>query len=115
MTATSLLILINAKDDLSNIFFNYVDNILIELIKNTNNFTNIYLRQISCLCLDELEKEYPGLLFSLMGKKVLDIVDLKENPRDDEKMETSKSAKSYKTNKSNIPVIDNKIELESKN
>lgn len=113
MTATTLLILINGKDELSNIFFNFVDNILIELIKNTNNYTNIYLRQISCLCLDELEKEYPGLLFSLMGKKVLDIVDLKENPMDDGKVESTRSVKSYKTNKSNIPVIDNKIELES--
>lgn len=113
MSATTLLILINAKEDLSNIFFNFVDNILIELMKNTNNYSNIYLRQISCLCLDELEKEYPGLLFSLMGKKVLDIVDLKDSSRDENKSEISKSVKSSKTNKSNIPVIDNKIELES--
>ncbi len=111
MTATSLLILINAKEELSNIFFNFVDNILIELIKNTNNYTNIYLRQIACLCLDELEKEYPGLLFSLMGKKVLDIVDLKDSPKDDNaRMDINRSIKS---SKSHIPVIDNKLELES--
>lgn len=114
MTATSILILINAKDELSNIFFNFIDNVLIEFIKNTNNYTNIYLRQISCLCLDELETEYPGLLFSLMGKKFLDIVDLKDSPKGDKKSDIGKSVKSVRTNKSEIPILDNKIELESK-
>ena len=114
MTATVLLILMNAKEELSNIFFNFVDNILIELIKNTNNYTNIYLRQISCLCLDELETEYPGLLFSLMGRKTLDIVDLKISTKDDNKSESSKSLKTSKiSNKNEMPVFDKKIELES--
>ena len=113
MTATSILILINAKEELSNIFFNFVDNILIETIKNTNNYTNIYLRQISCLCLEELETEYPGLLFSLMGKKFLDICDLKENPKENSRLDISRTHKNDKSKKNEIPVFDNKIELES--
>jgi hypothetical protein len=116
MTTTTILILLCAKDEYPHIFLNFVDNVLIENIKNTNNYANIYLRQVSCQCLEELENEYPGLLFSLMGKKTIDILNL-NCYMDDNKSVSSKSVNTKaKSSKSDIPVFDNKrIELESNN
>lgn len=73
MTGTTLLILLNAKDEHNLIFVNFINNVLIEHIKNTNNVSNLYLRQISCQCLEEIENEYPGIMFSLMGRRTLEI------------------------------------------
>ena len=69
MTGTTLLILLNAKEEHNLIFVSFINNILIEHIKNTNNVSNLYLRQVACQCLEEIENEYPGILFSLMGRK----------------------------------------------
>ena len=114
MTTTTILIILNAKEDHPQIFLNFVDNILIEHIKNTNNYSNIYLRQVSCQCLEELENEYPGLLFSLMGKKTIDLLDISGNSSNDDKsMAMSISGKSLKSRQS-MHVFDNKrIELEN--
>jgi hypothetical protein len=114
MSMTTILIIINAKDEFTNIFLNFVDFILIEHIKNTNNYSNIYLRQIACQCLEELETEYPGLLFNLMGKKTIELLDIREFSEIDEKV-SEKSRKTVRTNKSAIPVFDKRIELESMN
>ena len=71
------------------------------------------MRQISCQCLEELETEYPGLLFSLMGKKTIDILEIKENNNDDEK--SVRSRRTMRSSANEIPSIDNKkVELESK-
>lgn len=114
ITTTTILILLNAKEEFPQLFYNFVDNILIEHIKNTNNYLNIYIRQISCQCLEELETEYPGMLFSLMGKKTIDILEIKENNKDDEK--SVRSRKTMRSSANEIPSIDNKkIELESNN
>jgi hypothetical protein len=112
MSMTTILIIINAKDEFTNIFINFVDNILIEHIKNTNNYSNIYLRQIVCQCLEELETEYPGLMFNLMGRKTIDLLEIKDYSEIDEKV-SEKSKKTFRTNKSSIPVFDKRIELES--
>jgi hypothetical protein len=113
MTSTTILILLNAKEEFPQLFYNFVDNILIEHIKNTNNYSNIYIRQISCQCLEELETEHPGLLFPLMGKKTIDILEIKENLKDDEK--SVRSRRTMRSSANEIPSIDNKkIELESK-
>lgn len=71
LTTTTLLILLNTKDKHIHIFTNFINNILLELIKNTNNHSNAYLRETACKCLEELENEYPGILFSVLGKKTL--------------------------------------------
>ena len=71
LTTTTLLILLNTKDKHIHIFTNFINNILLELIKNTNNHSNAYLRETACKCLEELENEYPGILFSMLGKKTL--------------------------------------------
>lgn len=113
MTSTAILILINAKEEFSNIFINFVDNILIEHIKNTNNYSNIFIRQVACQCLEELETEYPGVLFSLMGKKTIDLLDIKEYSKDDNKSISAKSKRSLKSTRSEVPVYDKRIELES--
>jgi hypothetical protein len=113
MTATTILMLIDSKDEYPTIFMNFVDNILIEFIKNTNNYANIYLRQVACQCLEELENEYPGLLFALMGKRTIDLLEIGDF-KDDDKSKLSKSKKSSKTNRNEMPVYDKKIELESK-
>ena len=73
MTGTTLLILLNAKEEHNLIFVSFINNILIEHIKNTNNVSNLYLRQVACQCLEEIENEYPGILFSLMGRRTLEI------------------------------------------
>lgn len=73
MTGTTLLILLNAKEEHNLIFVSFINNILIEHIKNTNNVSNLYLRQVSCQCLEEIENEYPGIMFSLMGRRTLEI------------------------------------------
>lgn len=109
MTSTTILILTNAKDEIPNIFLNFINNVLIEHIKNTNNYANIYLRQISCQCLEELENEYPGLLFNLLGKKSLDYLNVKETFNDNKSITTSKSTKA----KNELPVFDKKLDLES--
>jgi len=115
MTATTILILLNSKEKYSQIFLNFVDNILIEHIKNTNNYANIYLRQVSCQCLEELENEYPGLLFALMGKKTIDILELNDYSKDDDKSVSSKSKFSVKLNKNEMAAFESKrIDLESK-
>ena len=112
MTTTTILILLNAKEEYTGIFLNFVDNILIEHIKNTNNYSNIYLRQISCQCLEELENEYPGLLFSLMGKKTIDILDFQDSISNDDRSVWSKSVN--KSTSSRVGVFDNKrIDLEN--
>jgi hypothetical protein len=110
MTSTTILILTNAKDDLTNIFLNFINNILIDLIKKTNDHEKIYLRQIACQCLEELEIEYPGLLFSLLGKKCLDFLCVKESFNDTKSITTTKTSKS----KSEFPVFDKKLDRESK-
>ena len=110
MTSTTILILTNSKDEFPNIFLNFINNVLIEHIKNTNNYANIYLRQISCQCLEELENEYPGLLFTLLGKKSLDYLNVKESFNDNKSISTSKSTK----NKNELPVFDKKLDLESR-
>jgi hypothetical protein len=112
MSLTSILILTNAKEEFSQIFLNFINNILIEHIKNTNNFSNIYLRQISCHCLEELETEYPGILFSLMGRKTIDLLEIREYHDSDEKAST-KSKLTGVTNMSKVPELDKKIELGS--
>ena len=111
MTGTTIFILTNAKEEHTGIFLNFVNNILVEHIKNTNNYSNIYLRQVSCQCLEELENEYPGLLFSLLGKKTVDLIESKESYFNDTKS-FSASVKISK-NKNDIPVYDKKIELEN--
>jgi hypothetical protein len=126
MTTTTILILLNAKEEYPQIFLNFVDNILIEHIKNTNNYANIYLRQVSCQCLEELENEYPGLLFALMGKKTIDILNLKDFSKDGSYDDKSVSGRSIsmmssknmgtRSERGEMPFFDNKrIELESKN
>jgi len=112
ITATNIIILINAKDDYYILFLNFINNILIENIKKVNTYHNIYLRQISCHCLEELETQYPGLLFSLMGSKTLDLINQSQNISDD--LSVSSSKISHKTKMTEIPVYDKKIELESK-
>jgi hypothetical protein len=125
MTTTTILILLKAKEEYSQIFLNFVDNILIEHIKNTNNYANIYLRQVSCQCLEELENEYPGLLFALMGKKTIDILNLKDFTKEGTSDDKSVSGRSIsmmssknigtRSERSEMPFFDNKrIELESK-
>ena len=70
------------------------------------------MRQIACQCLEELETEYPGILFSLMGKKTIDLLEIRDFNDNDEKV-SEKSKKSYRSTRSNVPVFDKKIELES--
>ncbi len=117
MTTTTILILVNAKEDYPQIFLNFLDNILIEHIKNTNNYSNIYLRQVCCQCLEELENQYPGLLFALMGKKTIDIISINYTSAPEDKSIYSRSAAknlSTYSRGTEIPVIDSKkIELES--
>lgn len=91
---------------------NFVNNILVEHIKNTNNYNNIYLREICCKCLEELENEYPGLLFNLLGKKSIDMLENKDNYGGDNKS-NNLSVVTQKTRR-DIPVYDKKIDLESK-
>ena len=110
MTATTILILTNAKEEHPNLFLNFTNNVLIEHIKNTNNYANIYLRQIACQCLEEIEIEYPGLLFSLLGKKSIDYLSVKEIFNDNKSTNTQKTGKT----KNELPVFDKKLDLESK-
>lgn len=113
ITITTVLIITNCKNDHPLMFLNFVNNILIEHIKNTNNYNNVYLREICCKCLEELENEYPGLLFNLLGKKSLDMLENKDNYGGETKSIANYSMISMK-NKKEIPVYDKKIDLESK-
>ena len=79
ITITTILIITECKDKEPGIFLNFVNSILIEHIKNVNNYSNVYLRDICCKCLEELENEYPGLLFTLLGKKSLEMLENKDN------------------------------------
>jgi hypothetical protein len=107
------MILINAKEEFTNIFLNFINNILIEHIKNTNNYSNVYLRQIACHCLEEFETEYPGILFGLMGKKTIDLLEIRENSDIDEKA-SQKSRFTGKSVNSKVPELDKKVDLGSK-
>ena len=102
ISATSILILINAKANFIDVFLNFINNILIEYLKDINNIQNLYLREVSCHCLEELEVEYPGILINLLGNKFKDI--------------TSDNDNLYKSNKQNGNVNHNDkiISLESK-
>lgn len=115
MTATTVLILTNCKEEVPQIFLSFINNILVEHLKNTNNYSNIYLRQICCQCLEELENEYPGLLFNLMGQKAIDTI-LNKTPSPI--LTTSNESKTLLSSKGkpiiNIPVPNKKIKLESK-
>lgn len=122
MTATSLLILTGMKDlqdkDYFQIFKDFINNILVQLIHNTNNQTNVFLRQIACQCLEELETEYPGLLFSLMGKKTIEMLKIKDANLNntsikDNISQVSNARFSTFSSKTNVTVNDKKIELES--
>jgi hypothetical protein len=113
MSMTTIIIVINAKEEFTNIFLNFINNILIELIKNTNNYINIYLRQIACYCLEELETEYPCILFSLMGRKTIDLLEIGGLYDIDEKA-SQKSKFTGRTNASKVPELDKKVELGSK-
>lgn len=102
ISATSILILINAKANFIDVFLNFINNILIEYLKDINNIQNLYLREVSCHCLEELEVEYPGILINLLGNKFKDI--------------TSDNDNLYKSNKQNGNANHNDkiISLESK-
>lgn len=112
ITLTTILILSNCKEKLPNVFLNFINNILIENIKGVNNYNNIYLREISCKCLEELECEYPGLLFSLLGKKTIEMLENKENYTSENKNLNVSIIKTIRDNK-DVLIYDKKIELES--
>lgn len=79
ITLTSILIIYNYAELLPNLFINFVNNVLIENIKNINDFKNIYIREISLYCLQEIETEYPGILFNLLGSKIEDVLSNSNN------------------------------------
>jgi hypothetical protein len=110
MSMTTILIVSNAKKGFTNVFMNFINNILIEHLKNTNNYSNVYLRQICCYCLEELETEYPLILFCLMGKKTIELLEIRENDLDEK---ASQRSKITKQSSSKLPEFDKKIELGS--
>lgn len=70
---TSFIIILDLKSKNESAFVNYLNHFLIDYIKDSNQVYNIYIKETVCICLIQIEDEYPGILISLLGRRLNDI------------------------------------------
>ena len=104
LTGTTVIVFLEGTAAFPKVAFNFINFILLDLIKNTRNYQNAYLRKIACQSLEELEINVPGLLLPILGIKndLLTAIGLVLNETEE------------RENTTEIPHFNRKLEIKSK-